>query len=463
MEFIGRKEELGVLRKLYATPNYEGILVYGRRRIGKSELIKESLKGFEGKAIYFECQKASEEFNVRGLSEVIAKSFFIPVPGFHTFEEALDFLFEQGKRQKVAVAIDEYPYVRDKDGRLDSVFQNKIDEYRMSSSLKLIVCGSYIETMEKLSEENSPLYGRFTMKLDVKQMDYLESSLFYPRASNEDKVAYYSIFGGVPYYNQFVDDSLSVKENIIDLIASPRARLLGEAEGFLNQELHKLSNANECFFAIASGHKKFNDILSQSHISSSPMLAEVLKKLCKMDVVEKVSPINDDSEKKTYYEIKERLSLFYYQYLFRRNSFFKVMPSEAFFEEFIEQDFFQRYVPLAFELIGKQYLAIKNRRGEIKPVLRKIGKYYFDDPKRKRNGEFDIVTLSKDGYDFYEAKFTEGKLSQKVVDEEKARLKGLEIPYRRLGFLSKSGFDIVDEGEYDLIGLDDVYALSQDR
>ena len=193
------------------------------------------------------------------------------------------------------------------------------------------------------------------------------------------------------------------------------------------------------------------------------MLAEILRKLCKMDAIEKVSPINDESERKSYYEVKERLSLFYYQYIFRRNSFFKAMPSEAFFDEFIEKDFFQRYVPIAFELIAKQYLSLKNKRGEIKPVLYKIGKYYYDDPKRRRNGEFDIVTLSKEGYDFYEAKFTEGKLDQKVVDEEKVQLKGLEIPCHKLGFISKNGFDIADGELYNLITLHDFYELSQDE
>lgn len=458
MKFIGRKEEIGVLRKLYASPNYEGILVYGRRRIGKSELIKESLKNFQGRVIYFECLKASEEFNVRALCEVVAEAFATPAPGFVSFSEILDFLFRKGKEERIALVIDEYPYVRDNEGRLDSIFQSKIDEYRMSSSLKLIVCGSYIEVMEKLIDASSPLYGRFTMKLDVKQMNYLESSLFYPNAKNEEKVAYYSLFGGVPYYNQFINDSLSVKENIIDLIASPSARLLSEAEGFLGQELHKMKNANECFYAIANGHKKFKDILSQSHVSSSPMLAETLKRLCKMDVIEKVSPINDDSEKKSYYEIKERLSLFYYQYIFRRSSFFKVMPSLSFYEEFIEKDFSKRYVPLTFELIVKQYLALKNKRGEINPPLYKIGKYYYDDPKNKRNGEFDVVTLSKEGYDFYEVKFTEGKLNQEVVDTEKAQLKGLEIAYHKLGFVSKEGFDIQDGEEYELIDLGQVYS-----
>lgn len=459
MEFIGREEEIKTLTALYKTDRYEGILVYGRRRIGKSELIKESLKGFNGKKVYFECQKASERFNVASISEVIGTEFDIPTPSFETFGEVLDFMFDKAKRENIVLVIDEYPYIRDGKERIDSVFQNKIDLYKMGSRLKLVVCGSYIDVMEQLLSPVNPLYGRFTMKLNVKQMNYLESSKFYPNAKNEDKVAYYSVFGGIPYYNQFIDDRLSVTDNIINLIASPNARLLSEAENFLNGELSKMKNANECFSSIASGNKKYTDILNRSHVSSSPMLSEILKKLIKMDVLEKMNPINDDSEKKAYYEITERLSLFYYKYIFRKNSYFKSMPSDLFFDEFVKEDFYSKHVPFEFERISKQYFEILNKRHAISPILYKIGKYYYDDPKNKVDGEFDVVTLSKDGYDFYEVKSTDAKLNDAVIKEELCQLKKLGIKYNKLGFISKSGFDVKENFGYDLISLDDIYSL----
>ena len=89
MNFIGRKDEIKILTNLYNSDNYEGILIYGRRRIGKSELIKESFKHAKCKKIYFECQKASEEFNVSNLSEIISSTFNIPIPSFKTFKEVL--------------------------------------------------------------------------------------------------------------------------------------------------------------------------------------------------------------------------------------------------------------------------------------------------------------------------------------------------------------------------------------
>lgn len=462
MNFIGRKKEIETLNKLYDSNEYEGILIYGRRRIGKSELIKESFKNLSYKKIYFECQKASEEFNTSNLCEIISQVFNIPKPNFKSFYEVLDYLFNKSLNEKIILVIDEYPYVRDNKGSLDSVFQNLIDKYKMNSHLKLIICGSYIDIMEELINFNSPLYGRFTLKLNLKQMNYLESSLFYPNASNEDKVAYYSVFGGIPYYNQYINDKLSVKENIINLIASNNSRLLSEAENFLLIELNKLNNANECFLTIANGNKKFSDILNKSHISSSPSLADTLKKLMKMDVIEKVHPINDDSEKKSYYEINERLSLFYYKYIFNKNSYFKIMPPDLFFDEFIKEDFYSKYVPKEFEEISKQYLAIQNLNYKITPTLYKIGKYYYDDPKNKINGEFDCVTLSKNGYDFYEVKFTNSKIDDSIINEEINQLNKLKIKYNQLGFISKTGFNITkkENKNYIFITLDDMYKIN---
>ena len=457
MEFIGRKEELNILNDAYLSDKYEGIVVYGRRRIGKSEIIKQSFKNNNIKAIYYECSKATEELNVELMCEAVSKELGIPKPAFKHINEFLSYLFEYASNDKLIFVIDEYPYLRGKDSYLDSVIQTVIDKYRMSSKLKLIICGSYVDVMSELIQENSPLYGRFTYKINVKQMNYLESAEFYPTFSNEDKVKLYSVFGGVPYYNQYIDKNLSVKENIINLIASPNARLLSEAESFLSHEIVKLNNANEVFNAIALGNKKFSDILAKSHVSSSPRLASVLTSLINMDIIEKYYPINDESEKKSLYEITERLSKFYYKYIFRNKSMFYTMPSDTFFDEFIEDDYNTQYVPKEFESITKQYLLIENKNHRINPVLYKIGKYYYDDPKNKINGEFDVVTYSKDGYDFYEVKFRDGKLSDAVVNEEKYQLDKLKIKYNKLGFVSKSGFDIKNSSDYILIDLRDIY------
>ena len=401
MKFIGRKEELKFLKEAYSSKEYEGILLYGRRRIGKSELIKQSLKDEKCPSVYFECTKVSEQSNTEAFSELIGKTFNIPTPKFQNFASALEYLFEKSVSEKIIVVIDEYPYLREKIVECDSVFQKVIDSYAMNCKMKLILCGSYIDIMEKLMSENNPLHKRIGLNINLRQMDYYESALFYPNFSNEDKVKIYSVFGGIPYYNRFIDDTKSVEENIISLIASQGARFERDPELTLETELSKMANANEVFLAIARGNTKFSDILNASKVSSSPTLADILKKLISMDVIKKEHPINDEAEKKSYYVISDRLSKFYYKYIFARASYFSVMPAKAFYEEFIESDFESKFVPHEFEEIVKQYLIRKNKAGEISPTLYKVGKYYYDDAKNKRNGEFDVVTLDKKGYTFY--------------------------------------------------------------
>jgi AAA+ ATPase superfamily predicted ATPase len=152
-------------------------------------------------------------------------------------------------------------------------------------------------------------------------MDYYESALFYDTFSNEDKVRLYSVFGGIPYYNRLIDKNKSVKENIIELIASPGARLENEVSMYLNSEISKITNANEVFEALAKGYSKYKDILDQSNVSSGPTLIDTLDKLIKMDVVKKEAPINDENNKrKAGYFVSDNLSLFYYKYIYRNIS-----------------------------------------------------------------------------------------------------------------------------------------------
>lgn len=164
--------------------------------------------------------------------------------------------------------LDEYSYLRDCVTGMDSILQSLIDKYSESSSIKLILCGSFVDIMKSLLYNENPLYGRVDLTINLKPMDYFESSLFYPEFSDEDKVRLYSVFGGIPYFNRLIEPGLTVRENITELIASPGARLENEVSMYLKSEISKIINANEVFDALARGFSKYSDILSQSHVSS---------------------------------------------------------------------------------------------------------------------------------------------------------------------------------------------------
>ena len=456
--FYGRENERKKLHTMFLSDGQMISLIYGRRRIGKSELIKQGLKETNLKSIYYECKQTTERNNVDSLAELIGEIFDFPKPAFENIEVLLQFLFKMSEKEPMILVLDEYPYLRENSKGLDSILQSIIDHYKDTSHMKLIVCGSYVDTMKALLEKQNPLYGRIDLTLNLKPMDYYESALFYPKFTEEDKVRLFSVFGGIPYYNRLIDAKKSVRENIIELIASPGARLENEVSMYLNSEISKITNANEVFEALAKGFSRYKDILDQSNVSSGPALIDILDKLMRMDVVSKEAPINDENnKKKSGYFISDNLSLFYYKYIFRNLSRMNIMDSDVFYDKYIAEDFETKYVPKSFERICRQYLIRKNRNGLMDEVFEKIGKYCYDDPIEKRNGEFDIVTLDDRGYIFYEAKFRKDPVTESTVQNEIRQVEQTGLECYRYGFFSKSGFTCKEGERRILIELKDLY------
>lgn len=458
MDFWGRTKEQEKIQRLLNTKQQEVALIYGRRRVGKSELIKECLRNNSTKSIYYECKQTTEMNNVDSLAGLISEAFALPPLAFKNMEAVLEFFFKQAQGTPLILVLDEYPYLRDAVKGMDSIMQSLIDKYQDISQLKLIICGSYVDTMRSLLLMQNPLFGRVSLTIDLKPMNYRESALFYSSFSDADKVRLYSVFGGIPYYNRLIDAEKTVQENIIDLIASPGARLETEISLYLKSELAKISNANEVFETLAKGFSRYSDILAQSHISSGPTLIDVLERLMKMEVVSKTAPINDENnKKKTGYYISDNLSLFYYKYIFRYMSQLNVMQPEVFYKRYIEQDFETDYVPHVFEDVCRQYLIEQNQQGLLEEPFEKIGRYYYDDPVNKTNGEFDIVTYDSKGYAFYEAKFRKHPVTQAIIEEEIAQVQRTKMQCYKYVFFSRSGFENVNIEHVQLIGIEELY------
>ena len=456
--FYGRESERKKLNTMFHSDGQKISLIYGRRRIGKSELIKQVLKGTDLKSIYYECKQTTEQNNVDSLSELIGEAFNFPKPAFENIENLLRFLFKSSEQKPLILVLDEYSYLRENVKGLDSILQSVIDSYKDTSKIKLIICGSYVDTMKALLAKQNPLYGRIDLTINLKPMDYYDSALFYSDFSDEDKVRLFSVFGGIPYYNRLIDAQKSVRENIIDLIASPGARLENEVSMYLNSEISKITNANEVFEALAKGFSRYKDLLNQSNVSSGPALVDILDKLIRMDVVAKEAPINDENNrKKSGYFISDNLSLFYYKYIFRKISRMNLMDSDIFYDKYIAVDFETKYVPKIFENICRQYLIRKNRKGLMDEIFEKIGKYYYDDPIEKKNGEFDIVTLDDNGYIFYESKFRKDPITESMIQNEIRQVQQTGLKCYKYGFFSKTGFLCEQKEDRILIDLNELY------
>lgn len=458
MKFIGRENEVKQLKKLIELNGFHVGLIYGRRRVGKSELIKHVIKDFGYKTVYYECKQTSEKANVKNLNTIFSDILNVPPIREDTIEGFFEYIFKNEIKEKTIIVIDEYPYLRDCVTGCDSIFQALIDNYKDSLNVTLFFLGSYVDTMKALMKRENPLYGRIDTFLDLKPMNYYDSVKFYPNFSDEDKVKIYSVFGGIPYYNQYVDDKKTVKDNIIELVSSENSRLINEIPDYLEKEINKITNANVVFTAMTEGFVKFNDILSQSNVSSSPTLADTLNKLIKMELIEKVAPINDaKNKKKAGYYIKDNLTLFYYRYIFTYSSQMSMINPSIFYDNYIKKDFETQYVPNRFESICKEYLIKENRDGKIDPFFFEIGKYYYDLPKEHRNGEFDIVTNDKNGYIFYEVKFKNKPISNDIIKKEIEQVNSCGLYCYKYAFISKSGFEEKNIDNVIYIELKDIF------
>lgn len=391
--FYGREAERKKLHTVFHSDEQMISLIYGRRRIGKSELIKQALKETDIAGIYYECKQTTEKNNVDSLAELIGDAFQFPTPAFKDMEQLLQFLFKKSEQEPLILVLDEYPYLRENTKGLDSILQFVINGYKDTSHMKLIICGSYVDTMKALLAGQNPLYGRIDLAINLKPMDYYDSALFYPSFSDEDKVRLFSVFGGIPYYNRLIDSKRNVRENVINLIASPGARLENEVSMYLNSEISKITNANEVFEALAKGFFRYKDLLGQSNVSSGPALVDILDKLIRMDVVAKEAPINNEN----------------------------------------------------------------NRNGLMEAPFEKIGKYCYDDPAEKKNGEFDIVTQDDRGYIFYEAKFWKDPVTESMVQNEIRQVAQTGLSCYKYGFFSRSGFLCSHEENRILIELKELY------
>ena len=458
--FVGREEELAEIKRTLETSRFEATLIYGRRRVGKTELIREALENFDKKVIQYECKQVPAKENLTVFRKVVMEAFETGLKdySFSTYDELFDFLFSKSAETEFVLVIDEFSFLLGNKEAVDSSLAVAIDKYKSRSKMKLIISGSYVKILKEMISIENHLYGRFTHIINLKPMDYYTSSKFYPDYSNEDKVKMYAVFGGIPYFNSLIDERLSAEENIINLVVRKNSILETEIEGMVLKETNKIFEMNILIMLIASGCTKYSDMVAR--LSKNDMRIDYyLDKLIEMEIIERRVPINDSrNKKKTFYVFKDNLIRFYYRYIYENFSMRNVMNADMFYNLKIKDDFENNYIPNIFENIAQEYLILQNKLGRINPVILDIGSYSFDDSKNRRNVQLDVVTRDENGYISYECKYTNEAIGKRVIDEEKAQTIDLGMNIYKLGFVSKNGFkDSVDMNEYNCISLADMY------
>ena len=435
--FLGRQRELNLLRKELSRKNKTAILIYGRRRIGKTSLISEALKSASGIIIRFTAVPDELGENARRLSVAVGDA--LGIPGLHIpdFESLLKYI--ASLNQEIILEIDEYQDLRKKaKGEvIDAYLRDFIDH--APDTMKIIISGSAIRVMKGLLNKENPLYKRFSLELSLGELDYLESSLFYPERSVSEKIVLYSVFGGIPMILSMIDPELSVEENIIALLLERTGLARSYTEDILYAELKSSGGAYSAITRIGNGKRSYSEIRSALEDDESRnSLDYTLEQLQKADFIEKRQPINlRGSRRKMFYELKSNMLRFHLAYIEKHP---EAMASTAFFRKYISPSL-DTFVSYRFEDIARQWFLIQAGKG-IRDDIISIGTYWYDDKNTKSNGEFDVAIETLDGYEIYEAKFLSHPMKEALIKEETSKIRkiaGLQIS--AIGFISSSGFE----------------------
>ena len=266
--FIGREKELQFLNSRYESNKAELIVLYGRRRVGKTETLKEFCK--DKPNVFYSCKECTDNEQLKSFSQIILQKK-IPASNyiecFQNWEQLFKSILELKGGKKKLMVIDEFPYMVKNNNEIPSILQNLWDNVLKEKNVMIILCGSSMSFIEKevLAEKN-PLYGRATGIYKMSQMDFYDAIKFFPKYSYEDKVYAYSILGGIPHYLKEFDGDKSIKKNIQNNILTKGCILYNEVNFLLHQELRETTMYNTIIEAIALGNTKLNDIYLKTGI-----------------------------------------------------------------------------------------------------------------------------------------------------------------------------------------------------
>ncbi len=451
--FIHREKELNEINTELEGVSKK-IVIYGKRRVGKTALIKKVIEGKDN-CIYFECIQDTLNENLKLFQMILNKIISIPsYIKFESFNQVFEYL--NGLNTKFTIVFDEYPYLKkmNNSNTIDSIFQNIFDNY--SNNLNFIICGSEINMMNELLNEGNPLFGRFTKKIYIDELNYLEASSFYENKSKMDKIAFYSIFGGSPYINSFINKEDSIENNIKRLFLDDHSLVYNYADSLLISDAINSLQAKKIIAFIGNGKKRYSEIESHIDLEKTGKIAKSLKSLVSIKLLKKTYPTNKtNDDKKAYYEINDNVLRFFYTYVYSKNSLIVSIGVDNFYEEYIK-DSLITFISHRFEEIVRNYYSILSVKGKLNGV-RNIGTYYYDDPKNKTKGEFDVVLEFKEYLKIIEVKYYKNKLTLKEMDKEVEQIKKIKTNLKvEYAFIATSGYE---SSNYECIDVNCLYNI----
>lgn len=437
--FIGREQELASLNKLYASDKFEFVVIYGRRRVGKTALINQFIK--DKKAIYFMGVESNAKQNLENFSKNIMEySTGVQVDtSFLSFQAALEYVFQLAEKERLILAIDEYPYVARSSKSLASTFQLLIDKCKDNSKLMLILCGSSMSYMEDhVLAYKAPLYGRRTAQMKILSFDFVDTCRYFKNFSDEDKALIYGIVGGTPQYLLQMDDRLSVEDNIKNTFLNQTSSLFEEPENLLKQEVREPAIYNAIITAIATGASRMAEISTKVGESTS-VCATYLKNLMALGLIQKETPYGEKASRKSIYVIDDNMFRFWYRFVPENNSIIARGAADLAYRRI--EPYLSDYMGKVFEEICKQYLWNLLLSSESPVEFKELGRWWGTDPSTRSQTEIDIMgEQDKDTALFGECKWTNEKVDVGVLETMVKRSQMFHYKKMHLYLFAKSGF-----------------------
>lgn len=461
--FYCREKEIRTMNQRFDKGNFECIVIYGRRRVGKTALINEFCKGKP--AIYFSALNASAQENLEALSKAIylyKNPGEVNAPVYQNYENALDAVTEIAKERRVVFVIDEYPYLAKSERSISSRLQHVIDHIWQNSRLFLILCGSSMSFMEyQVLGYESPLYGRRTAQFKVQALTYREVTAFHQGLCVEDQALLYGITGGVPHYINKLEVEGDLDEAVKENLLNTSSYLFEEPENLLKQELREPAIYNSVISAIAGGASHANEIATKVGLESG-ICAKYLRVLLELGILKKETPIMEKAGKKTIYIIDDNFFRFWYRFVPGNMSAISAGRMEQIYERAI-RPYFSDYMGLIFEKMCLEYLL---RYAQNLPILLSdAGQWWGTDPKTRKEVQIDIVGVPVEGQEYI---IGSCKYKNTPVGVDELELLRQYASVFRQGcrfhyfIFSKGGFtkalrELSGQGEVTLLTLEDIY------
>ena len=448
MNFLGREKEILDLEKEYARDG-GFVVIYGRRRIGKTTLIKQFIKSKT--AFYFLATKEVESQSMKRFAGVIARTTGNSVMQKAAFSDWLDLfqaVADYKPNEKKVLVIDEFPYLVKVNDSFPSILQNAWDEILKDSNVMLILCGSLISMMKKhaLSYE-SPLYGRRTAQMRIAPLPFT-TVYENQKLSFEEAAEQYSITGGVPKYMEFFSDGQPLYEQIKENVLSKNGFLYEEPNFLLTDEVQVPTNYFSIIKVIADGNHKLGTIAGILGLETSALTPD-LKTLSELGFIEKQVPVTEKNAEKTrkgLYFISDNFLRFWFRYVYPYKGELEIDNMQISLDE-LDKDFKEKFVAFAYKDICKEIFARLCSDKAIEFTPSKIGSYCLND--KSGNTQIDVMAVDTVNKRLFagECKYHNQPVDADVyfelvkkVDnsaEIKSAFKGYTVIY---GVFSKSGF-----------------------